>query len=233
MRFFIFKKPCIYSFFDNSDSHRGHIDNYGKLMIGNTKPSTLLEVSGATGNTTRLPQITLTNTSIENGANTRKTSLNFRGYDTSDITNANPFVNLGHIETSHYGTSTDNKATMRFFINDGSGTTETNALDITTDGISINESISLPITTTAIALLLNNTHYTVICNVTLSAFAITLPSSSTVGRIYILKKYATDGAFALTINPNGKQIDGSGSTYTVSTSFIKLQYDGTNWWVIG
>ena len=229
----VFKKPSIYSFFDNSDSHRGHIDNYGKLMIGNTKPSTLLEVSGATGNTTRLPQITLTNTSIENGANTRKTSLNFRGYDTSDITNANPFVNLGHIETSHYGTSTDNKATMRFFINDGSGTTETNALDITTDGISINESISLPITTTAIALLLNNTHYTVICNVTLSAFAITLPSSSTVGRIYILKKYATAGAFALTINPNGKQIDGSGSTYTVSTSFIKLQYDGTNWWVIG
>ena len=36
-----------------------------------------------------------------------------------------------------------------------------------------------------------------------------------------------------TINPNGNQIDGSGTTYTVSTSFIKLQsYDG-NWWIIG
>ena len=54
------------------------------------------------------------------------------------------------------------------------------------------------------------------------------------GRIYILKKYATDqGHLLLLINPNGNQIDGSGATYTVSTSFIKLQYDGTNWWIIG
>ena len=89
------------------------------------------------------------------------------------------------------------------------------------------------ITTTTTTLELNNTHYTVICNVTASAFAITLPATSSSGRIYILKKYAISGSFALTINPNGKQIDGSSSTYTVSTSFIKLQSDGTNWWVIG
>ncbi len=53
------------------------------------------------------------------------------------------------------------------------------------------------------------------------------------GRIYILKKRVTSGSFALTINPNGNEIDGSGATYTVSTSFIKLQSDGTNWWIIG
>lgn len=229
----VFKKPCIYSFFDNSDSHRGHIDNYGRLMIGNTNPSTLLEISGVDGSIKQKPEITMTNTSINNGSNTRKTSINFRGYDTSDTSNANPFVNLGHIETSHYGTSADNKATMRFFINTGSGTTENSAMDITTDGISIYDSISLPITTRTSALTLDNTHHTVICNITLSSFAITLPSSSSSGRIYILKKYATSGSFALTINPNGNQIDGSGSTYTVSTSFIKLQSDGTNWWVIG
>ena len=78
----VFKKPCIYSFFDNSDSHRGHIDNYGKLMIGNTNPSTLLEISGVDGSTTQAPEITMTNTSIDDGENKRKTSLNFRGYNT-------------------------------------------------------------------------------------------------------------------------------------------------------
>ena len=41
---------------------------------------------------------------------------------------------------------------MRFFINTGSGTTENNAMDITTDGINIYDSISLPITTTTTAL---------------------------------------------------------------------------------
>ena len=229
----VFKKPCIYSFFDNSDSHRGHIDNYGRLMIGNTNPSTLLEISGVDGSTTQAPEITMTNTSIDDGENKRKTSLNFRGYDTSDTSNTNPFVNLGHIETSHYGTASDNKATMRFFINSGSGTTENSAMDITTDGININNSISLPITKTITALALDNTHHTVICDVTDSAFAITLPATTISGRIYILKKYATGGSFALTINPNGNQIDGSGSTYTVSTSFIKLQYYDGNWWIIG
>ena len=97
----------------------------------------------------------------------------------------------------------------------------------------INDSISLPITITTTALELNNTHHTVICNVTDSAFAITLPATTISGRIYILKKYPTSGSFALTIDPNLNQIDGSGATYTVSTSFIKLQsYDG-NWWIIG
>jgi len=230
----VFKKPCIYSFFDNSDSHRGHIDNYGRLMIGNSNPSTLLEISGVDGSTTQSPEITMTNTSIDNGSNKRKTSLNFRGYNTdSSTSNSNTFFNLGHIETSHYGTSADNKATMRFFVNTGSGTTENSAMDITTDGISIYDSISLPITITTTALVLNNTHYTVISNVTASAFAITLPATSSSGRIYILKKYATSGSFALTINPNTNQIDGSGATYNVTTSFIKLQSDGTNWWIIG
>ena len=96
-------------------------------------------------------------------------------YDTSNTT---PFVNLGHIETSHYETASDNKATMRFFINSGSGTTENSAMDITTDGINIYDSISLPITTTTTALELDNTHHTVICNVTVSAFAITLPATT-------------------------------------------------------
>ena len=229
----VFKKPCIYSFFDNSDSHRGHIDNYGRLMIGNTNPSTLLEISGVDGSTTQAPEITMTNTSIDDGENKRKTSLNFRGYNKYDTSNTTPFVNLGHIETSHYETASDNKATMRFFINSGSGTTENSAMDITTDGINIYDSISLPITKTTTALELNNTHHTVISNVTASAFAITLPATTSLGRIYILKKYAISGSFALTINPNGNQIDGSGATYTVSTSFIKLQFDGANWWIIG
>ena len=233
----VFKKSCIYSFFDNSDSHRGHIDSYGRLMIGNTNPSTLLEISGVDGSTTQAPEITLTNTSIDDGSNKRKTSLNFRGYNTdSSTSNATPFFNLGHIETSHYETASDNKATMRFFINTGSGTTENSAMDITTDGISIYDSISLPITTTTTALTLNNTHHTVICisDTSNGDIEITLPATTISGRIYILKKRVTSGSFALTIDPGvGKEIDGVTGAKTVSTSFIKLQSDGTNWWIIG
>ena len=67
----------------------------------------------------------------------------------------------------------------------------------------------------------------------ISAVRRTLPATTISGRIYILKKRVTSGSFALTINPNSNEIDGSGATYTVSTSFIKLQSDGTNWWIIG
>ena len=131
----ILRKPSIYSFFDNSDALRGNIDNYGNMMVGVSKPSTMLEISGNSGNTNLIPEITMTNTSQENTLYSRKTAVNFRGYD---ATNAlNPFVKLGHIETSHYETGVDNKASMRFFINEGTGTTEKNIMSLTTEGVGI------------------------------------------------------------------------------------------------
>ena len=133
----VLRLPSIYTFFDNSDSIRGNIDNYGNLMIGNSKPSTMLEISGVSNNEYSVPAITITNTTIENTDQSRKTAINFRGYNATNL--LNPFVNLGHIETSHYGIGTDNKASMQFYINNGSsndsGTSETNLLALTSSGV--------------------------------------------------------------------------------------------------
>ena len=231
----VLRKPCIYSFYDNSDSIKGHINNYGNMIIGNTKPSSMLEISGVTGNTNLKPELTITNQTNEDTLNGRKTSLNFRGFNSLNTVNAIPYVNLGHIETSHYQTSADNKGIMKFYINDGTGVAETNVMTLTSNG----GILYSPITTiTSATVTLDSTHYTVICNVTNNAIQITLPDDSSSGRIYILKKYASAGSSALTIHSNTKELDGtvynsSSPIYTVSTAFIKLQYDGTAWWIIG
>ena len=131
----VLRLPSIYSFFDNSDSIRGNIDHYGNLMIGNSKPSTMLEISGVTGNDYSIPEITITNSTQENTDQSRKTAINFRSYNA--INPSNPYVTLGRIETSHYGSNTDNQSSMKFFINDntGIGTPGINLLSITNSGI--------------------------------------------------------------------------------------------------
>ena len=134
----VLRKPSIYTFFDNSDSIRGNIDNYGNLIIGNSKPSTMLEISGVSGNSYSIPAITITNTSRTNSDQSRQTALNFRSYNANITTNVlTPLVNLGSIKTSHYGSGIDNKASMQFFINNGDapGTNSTNLLALTTSGI--------------------------------------------------------------------------------------------------
>lgn len=131
----VLRKPSIYTFYDNSDSIRGNIDNYGNLVIGNSKPSTMLEISGVSGNDYSIPAITITNTTIENSDQSRQTALNFRSYDATNSLNS--FVNLGSIETSHYGSGVDNKSSMKFIINNGdsTGTNSTNLLSLTSNGV--------------------------------------------------------------------------------------------------
>ena len=134
----VLRKPSIYTFFDNSDSIRGNIDNYGNLIIGNSKPTTMLEISGVSGNARSIPAITITNASRENTDQSRQTALNFRSYNANVTTNVlNPLVNLASIKTSHYGTGIDNQASMQFFINNGDapGTNSTNLLALTSSGI--------------------------------------------------------------------------------------------------
>lgn len=456
----VLRKPSIYSFFDNSDSIRGHIDNYGNMMIGGSKPTTMLEISGLTSNTNNLPELTLTNLEQENTQFGRKTAVNFSGYDATNVLNTP--VKLGSIEVSHNGTNSDNKGIMVFNVSnvsvqqnvmsltsDGyigignqnlpetlihaysentakecaltleskynittnpsvfdersdvyfrgvtskndntnpnirynvlsaiSGSKDTNInsllgrLDLLTNNndtttqngiesrmsithtgyvgvnilqpanmfnvapekravssvytkinsinnvggtlitlsqglfdtpelqlmfvggslvinnetltraniiavnannqitvdvnltayvnynvyvhyaglnvsatngytgvntispgsvLSVNGSLSLPITTTSTDITLNTKNYTVICNTNSGAVIVTLPSNNTglLGRIYVIKKYGTN---TCSINPNGSTIDGSGSNYSVTT-IVKVQSDGTNWWVI-
>jgi hypothetical protein len=126
----VLRRPSIYTFFDNGDNVKGNIDNYGNMIIGNSKPSTMLEVSGETGNSKNIPEITITNTSAESTWFSRKTALNFRGYDSTNV--LNPPVTLGHIEMGHDGTLIDNKGIMRFFTNDG--TQENNVMSLTSSG---------------------------------------------------------------------------------------------------
>ena len=107
-------------------------------------------------------------------------------------------------------------------------------VNTTTPGsvLSVNGSMSLPIHYTDTDMTLDCTNYTVICDISSGNVIITLPvnGNNLIGRIYILKKI---GGFILYINPNGSNIDNVSGNYTVITSFIHVQSDGTNWWVIG
>ena len=76
---------------------------------------------------------------------------------------------------------------------------------------------------------------TVLANTTSSAIAITLPApGSFAGRIYTIKKIGSGGIDKeLTINPASGTIDG-GSSYTIYNdwTYVTLQTDGTNWYII-
>jgi hypothetical protein len=76
---------------------------------------------------------------------------------------------------------------------------------------------------------------TILANTTGGAISITLPASGGItGRIYTIKKIGTGGIDnQLTINPNSGTIDG-GSSYTIYNdwTYVTLQTDGSNWYVI-
>jgi hypothetical protein len=79
---------------------------------------------------------------------------------------------------------------------------------------------------------LNNSHYTVICNSDV-AMTVNLPDATTcLGRIYIVKR---NGANSISIVPYGSQtvVDTGGSTsLTTNYQVIRIQSDGSNWWII-
>jgi len=76
---------------------------------------------------------------------------------------------------------------------------------------------------------------TVLANTTTGAITITLPApASFAGRIYTIKKIGTGGIDnALTVSPASGTIDG-GSSYVIYNdwTYVTLQTDGTNWYII-
>ena len=126
----VLRRPSIFTFFDNGDKIKGNIDNYGNMIIGNGKASSMLEVCGTSNSIKNKPEITLTNITNENSNFSRKTAINFNSIDMNDI--LDPHIKLGHIETSHDGSASDNKGIMRFFTNDG--TTENNIMSLSSNG---------------------------------------------------------------------------------------------------
>uniref|UniRef100_A0A6C0F090 LamG-like jellyroll fold domain-containing protein n=1 Tax=viral metagenome TaxID=1070528 RepID=A0A6C0F090_9ZZZZ len=121
----VLRRPSIYTFFDNSDSIRGHIDNYGNMILGASKPSTMMEISGSCEFETsffassNVPELTITNNYPEDVLNGRQTAINFKGYDTNGPINTPGSVLLGRIETSHNSDTSDNTGIMKLSVNDG------------------------------------------------------------------------------------------------------------------
>ncbi len=101
--------------------------------------------------------------------------------------------------------------------------------------VQVNGSLSMSIRTVTAATTLSVTDNTVLANTTSSALTITLPAAgSIVGRIYTIKKIGTgDIDNALTITPAAGTIDGGASLIMYNDySYVTLQTDGTNWYII-
>jgi hypothetical protein len=76
---------------------------------------------------------------------------------------------------------------------------------------------------------------TILANTTSASINITLPAAGSItGRIYTIKKIGTGGIDKeLTIFPTGGNIEG-GASYKIYNdwTYVTLQTDGTNWYII-
>lgn len=96
-------------------------------------------------------------------------------------------------------------------------------------------SLSTAIRTTTSSTSLTGTDNTLLANTSGGAITVTLPAPTGLsGRVYTIKKIGTGGIDnALTITPTSATIDG-GSTYIIYNdwTFVTIQTDGTNWFII-
>lgn len=101
--------------------------------------------------------------------------------------------------------------------------------------LQVSGSVSMNITTLTGNGTLTAADNTVLVNTTSSSITVTLPSPTNIkGRIYTIKKIGSGGIDnSLTITPTGGTIDGA-STYVIYNdyTYVTLQTDGANWYVI-
>ncbi|SHM01614.1 hypothetical protein SAMN05444266_10682 [Chitinophaga jiangningensis] len=101
--------------------------------------------------------------------------------------------------------------------------------------LQVSGSMAMNITTLSSNGTLAATDNTVLVNTTSGSITVTLPSPTGIrGRIYTIKKIGSGGIDnSLTISPTGGTIDGA-STYVIYNdyTYVTLQTDGTNWYVI-
>lgn len=105
---------------------------------------------------------------------------------------------------------------------------------ITGDGVSVESSFALPITTTTTSITLTNDHYTVVVN-SASSRTVTLPTAASCfangsGRVYNIKRAGTG---SVTIQADGAELIDFANTYVIPQrgDSIQVQSDGTQWWV--
>ena len=101
--------------------------------------------------------------------------------------------------------------------------------------VQIDGSLSLAIRTVTSATTANATDNTILANTTSGAFTLTLPSPTGLsGRIYTIKKVGGGLTRALTIAPSGSETIDGGSSFIIYNdwTFVALQTDGANWYII-
>lgn len=102
--------------------------------------------------------------------------------------------------------------------------------------VQVDGSISMAIRTVNASDNVTTTDNTILANTTGNPLTLTLPSASGItGRIYTIKKVGTgDLDNPLTINPAGSAKIEGGSTYVMYNdwTYISIQTDGTNWYII-
>ncbi|SFV32084.1 polymer-forming cytoskeletal protein [Thermoflavifilum thermophilum] len=101
--------------------------------------------------------------------------------------------------------------------------------------LQVQGSFSLAITTVTANYTATEKDHTILANCSGGPITVTLPNPAGLnGRIYTIKKIGNGGIDnALTITPSSGQIEG-GSSYTIYNdwTFVTLQTDGTNWYII-
>jgi len=99
----------------------------------------------------------------------------------------------------------------------------------------VDGSLAMAIRTVSANATIADTDNTILANTSSASITLTLPSPSGIaGRIYTIKKIGSGGIDnELTISPNGGTIDG-GSSYKIYNdyTYVTLQTDGTNWYII-
>jgi hypothetical protein len=101
--------------------------------------------------------------------------------------------------------------------------------------LQVNGSVAMAIKTVTGAYTVTGADNTILADATAGAFTITLPAPAAgiQGRIYTIKKTGGDIDKAVTIMPGANNIEG-GTSYVIYNdwTFITVQTDGTNWYII-
>jgi hypothetical protein len=101
--------------------------------------------------------------------------------------------------------------------------------------LNVDGSVAMAIKTVATSgYTLNDKDNTILANATASALVINLPAAA-VGRMYTIKKIGTGGIdHDVTVTPAGTALIEGGTNFVIYNdwTFITIQSDGTNWYII-
>lgn len=231
-----------------------------KTFAGNTTVNGNLTLNSVANNTSSDSVLVINNGQVEkrqvsssafgnairniNGNRDTTQTFAFRntGTDLTVSTNGadSVFLNVPDAGTSNRGVVTTNSQTFagNKSFQDSVAASKTMLVGGTGNAnstVQVSGSLSMTITTVTSNYTLTGNDNTVLANTTSGALTITLPAPANFsGRIYTIKKIGTGGIDNdLTITPASGTIDG-GSSYKIYNdwTYVTLQTDGTNWYII-